>query len=90
MTIIEGLNKQLMKIKSEVLINLASSEYFKSVKLKELNAEITAPVFKKYKNGDYKMVGIYAKKVQGMLSCYIIQDKLTDPLDIKYFSVEGY
>ena len=88
--ITQGLNKQLKKIKSNYLINLASNEYFKSVKPTELNAEIITPAFKEFKNGDYKMIGIYAKKARGMLSRYIIQNKLSDPEDIKSFNEDGY
>ena len=88
--ITEGLNKQLKAIKSDVLINLASNEYFKSVKPKELNAEIIVPEFKEYKNGDYKMIGIFAKKARGLLSRFIIQNQLSDPQDIKSFCDEGY
>ena len=89
-TITEGLNKQLKTIKSDVLINLASNEYFKSVKPKDLNARIITPTFKEYKGGDYKMIGIYAKKARGMLSRYIIQNQLSDPEDIKAFNQDGY
>ena len=85
-----GLNKQLKKIKSKYLINLASNEYFKSVKPKELNAEIITPAFKEFKNGEYKMIGIYAKKARGLLSRYIIQNKLSNPEDIKLFNEDGY
>lgn len=88
--ITEGLNAQLKKIKSETLINLASNEYFKSVKPKELKAEIITPAFKEFKNGEYKMIGIYAKKARGLLSRYIIENKLSDPEDLKLFSEEGY
>ena len=88
--ITEGLNKQLKKIKSDTLINLASNEYFKSVKTAELNAEIITPAFKEFKNGEYKMIGIYAKKARGLLSRYIIENKLSDPEDIKSFNEEGY
>ena len=89
-TITEGLNQQLKKIKSEYLINLASNEYFKSVKPKLLNAEIITPAFKDYKNGEYKMMGVYAKKARGMLSRYIIQNQMTDPELIKDFNEDGY
>ncbi len=89
-TITEGLNTQLKKIKSDYLINLASNEYFKAVKPKELDAEIITPAFKEYKNGEYKMIGIFAKKARGMLSRYIIQNQLTNPEDIKLFNEEGY
>lgn len=89
-TITEGLNAQLKKIKSDTLVNLASNEYFKAVKPKELNAEIITPAFKEFKDGDYKMIGIYAKKARGMLSRYIIKHQISDPEDIKDFDDEDY
>ena len=88
--ITEGLNQQLKKIKSQYLINLASNEYFKSVRPGQLNAEIITPAFREYKNGDYKMIGIFAKKARGMLSRYIIQNRLQDVQDIRAFDQEGY
>lgn len=88
--ITEGLNAQLKKIKSGHLINLASNEYFKAVRPKKLNAEIITPAFKELKNGDYKMIGIYAKKARGLLSRYIIQNQLSDIDDIKSFDLDGY
>lgn len=88
--ITDGLNKQLKKTQSDYLINLASIEYFKAVKPKRLNAEIITPAFKEYKNGDYKMIGVYAKKARGLLSRYIIQNQLSDIEDIKSFSLDGY
>ena len=86
----EGLNAQLKKTKSQHLINLASNEYFKVVKPKELNAEIITPAFKEFKNGEYKMIGIYAKKARGLMSRYIIQNQLSDVEDLKSFNVDGY
>jgi len=88
--ITQGLNQQLKKIKSKYLINLASNEYFKAVKVKQLDAEVITPAFKEYKNGDYKMIGVYAKKARGMMSKYIIKHQLTDPEAIKSFAEEGY
>jgi hypothetical protein len=88
--ITEGLNQQLKKTRSHYLINLASNEYFKSVRPKQLEAEIITPAFKEYKGGDYKMIGIHAKKARGMLSRYIIKKRLQDPEDIKSFDEEGY
>jgi len=48
------------------------------------------PEFKEFKGGDYKMIGIYAKKARGLMSRYIIKNQLTDPEDIKSFNSEGY
>ncbi len=88
--ITEGLNRQMKSLKSPYLINLASSEYFKSVKPKLLDGEIITPEFKDWKNGQYKMMGVYAKKARGQLSRFVIQNQLTDPDQIKAFDVDGY
>lgn len=88
--ITDGLNRQLKKIKSRHLVNLASNEYFKSVKPANLQGEIITPAFREYKNGQYKMIGFFAKKARGMLSRYIIQNRLTDVEDIKAFDEDGY
>ncbi|MDH5552301.1 MAG: peroxide stress protein YaaA [Nitrosomonas sp.] len=89
-TITESINQELKEQMSEVLINLASTEYFKSINTKKLNAKIITPVFKDQKNGVYKIISFYAKKARGLMSRYIIQNKLTDPEAIKDFNLEGY
>jgi len=83
-------NKQLRKVKGEVLINLASNEYFKSVKTAELDANIVTPVFKDKKNGAYKIISFFAKKARGRMSAYIIKNKITDAEQIKAFDWDGY
>ena len=88
--ITDALNQQLKKNKSEVLVNLASNEYFKSVKPKQLNADVITPVFKDLKGGNYKIVSFYAKKARGLMSAYIIKNAITNVNDIKGFDVEGY
>ncbi len=88
--ITEGLNQQLKKLKSPYLINLASNEYFKAVKPKLLDGEIITPEFKDWKNGQYKMMGVYAKKARGQLSRFVIQNQLTEPEAMKEFNVDGY
>jgi cytoplasmic iron level regulating protein YaaA (DUF328/UPF0246 family) len=88
--ITEGINKQLKKLKSPYLINLASNEYFKAVKPKLLDGEIITPEFKDWKNGQYKMMGVYAKKARGQLSRFVIQNQLTEPEAMKAFNVDGY
>lgn len=88
--ITDSLNKQLKKLKSPVLINLASNEYFKSVNPKALKAEIITPVFKDYKNGQYKVISFFAKKARGLMSAYIIKNRLTEPAAIKGFDSAGY
>lgn len=88
--ITDALNNELAQQTNPVLINLASNEYFKSVKVKQLNADVITPIFKDYKNGDYKIISFYAKKARGLMSRYIIDNRLTDPEKIKQFDYEGY
>ncbi|HAO25929.1 MAG TPA: peroxide stress protein YaaA, partial [Methylophaga sp.] len=73
-----------------VLINLASNEYFKAVNAKKLNATIITPVFKDWKNGQYKMISFYAKKARGLMSRYIIDQQINSPEKLKQFDLDGY
>lgn len=76
--------------KEKVLINCASNEYFKAVNTKKLNAKIITPAFKENKDGEFKMVSFFAKKARGMMSRYIIENKIDNPKDILNFDVDGY
>tara|TARA_R110002049_G_scaffold199670_12_gene370093 strand:+ start:538 stop:1302 length:765 start_codon:yes stop_codon:yes gene_type:complete len=78
------------ELKDGVLINLASNEYFKAVEAKKLKARIITPVFKDWKNGQYKIISFYAKKARGLMSRYIIDHGINEPEDIKGFDSEGY
>lgn len=89
-TITDSIKKDLKKQKDGILINLASSEYFKSIKQKQLDARIITPVFKDLTNGEYKLISFFAKKARGLMSRYIIQNKLNHPEDIMEFNLEGY
>ncbi len=73
-----------------ILINLASNEYFKAVQAKKTSARVITPVFKDWKNGQYKMISFYAKKARGLMSRYCIDHKLTEPEALKQFDYEGY
>ncbi len=84
-----ALNEEL-KASDDVVVNLASNEYFKSVQPKALNARLITPVFKDFKNGQYKIISFYAKKARGLMSRYIIQNRIDAPEAIKAFDLEGY
>lgn len=66
--ITDQINKDLKASKSKTLINLASNEYFKSLQANDINAEIIVPVFKDFKNGNYKIISFFAKKARGLMS----------------------
>ena len=89
-TITQAINTQLKAQGDDVVINLASNEYFKSVKPKLIEGRIITPQFKERKDGQFKMIGIYAKKARGLLSRYILLNRLQDPEAIKKFDVDGY
>ncbi len=84
------LNRTLQENNDNVLINLASTEYFKSVKIPKLKATVITPTFKDWKNGQYKIISFFAKKARGLMARYIIQNKLTKPEEIKQFDLDGY
>jgi cytoplasmic iron level regulating protein YaaA (DUF328/UPF0246 family) len=86
----KNLNTQLAVQGDSVLINLASNEYFKSINTKKLKAEIITPVFLDAKNGEYSMISFFAKKARGMMSRYIIKNRLTHAEQLKEFNLGGY
>lgn len=88
--ITEGLNRQLQRLKTPYLINLASQEYFKAVQPGRLDGEIITPEFREWKAGQYKMMGVYAKRARGQLSRFVIRNRLTDPEALKAFDADGY
>ncbi len=90
LTLCQRLNDELSSAAEPVLINLASNEYFKAVRSKQIKARIITPQFKDWKNGQYKMISFYAKKARGLMSRFIIQNRLEDPEQIKQFDLEGY
>ncbi|WP_201617843.1 peroxide stress protein YaaA [Psychrobacter urativorans] len=73
-----------------ILINLASNEYFKAVKKKALDAEIITPRFEDEKNGKYKVISFYAKKARGLMVKYAADNKLTNAEQLKKFNLAGY
>ena len=88
--ITDEINQRLAATDSQVLVNLASNEYFKAVKPKQLNAELITPVFKDEKNGQYKIISFYAKKARGLMAAYIMQNKIKDVKSLCEFDVAGY
>jgi len=86
----ELLNKDLSEDSLPLLINLASNEYFKVIKAKQLNAKILTLNFKENKSGVYKIIGIHAKRARGLMTNFIIKNRLTKAEQIKTFDLEDY
>lgn len=88
--ITQQINEALAAQGDKVLINLASNEYFKAVNKKKLNAEMITPDFKDMKNGQYKIISFFAKKARGRMASYILQNRLSQPEELKNFDLDGY
>lgn len=87
-SIANALNEELSE--NELLINLASAEYFKVVNQKILKVPMITPVFKEFKGGQYKTIMTYAKKARGLMVRYIIDNNINTIDELKHFDVENY
>ena len=88
--ITQVLNDAMEEQGDNVLVNLASNEYFKAVKKKQLNGMVITPTFKDCKNGQYKIISFFAKKARGLMARYIIENRVEDVDGLKAFDVDGY
>ena len=81
---------ELKDQRSDLLINLASKEYFTVLGKLPEDINVVTPTFKDYKNGNYKIISFYAKKARGLMARWIIQNKVTNFEDLSGFDVDGY
>lgn len=89
-SITERLNGQLSALASDVVVNLASAEYFKAVRPKKLKARVITPSFKDYRNGQLKSLFLYVKQARGMMAGFAIRNRITDVEKLKDFDGGGY
>ena len=88
--ITDSLNAELASHKQQVIINLASNEYFKVIKPKQLKADIIKIKFREYKGDELKFISFNAKRARGLMARYMAQNKLTKPEQLKHFNLENY
>lgn len=89
-TLTHALNEEVAHSGSNVIVNLASNEYFSAVNTKLLEAALITPVFKDEKNGQYKIISFYAKKARGLMTRWILENKLNSADQLMDFDVAGY
>ena len=87
-SITDYLNQEMAK--EELLVNLASKEYFKAVQSKKLKATLVTPIFKDYKNGKLKIISFFAKKARGQMARYILDNGIETLNELKRFDIDGY
>ena len=88
--ITRALNQELEQSSANTLVNLASNEYFKAVKPKQLKADIVTPTFREYRNGEYRFISFSAKKARGLMARYIIDQRIDEAEALRDFDYEGY
>ncbi len=89
-SITDKLNETLKDTGDDTVVNLASNEYFSSVKKRELNAEIVSPVFKDWKNGKYKIISFFAKRARGAMAHYLLKNRVESVEGLRAFDSDGY
>jgi cytoplasmic iron level regulating protein YaaA (DUF328/UPF0246 family) len=88
--ITDGLNALALESGAKALVNLASEEYFKSIKPKKLAVPVIQPVFEDWSAGKFKVVSFYAKRARGLMARFAIVQRIKSPVGLKKFASEGY
>lgn len=86
----DHLSKEILDDNNNCLINLASNEYSKAIKINKIKVPVITPIFKDYKNGKLKVISFYAKKARGNMCRYIIKNKINTYDQLYAFNEEGY
>ena len=84
------LNKQAEEVGADTILNCASVEYFKAVDPGALNLRVVTPVFLEQKGNEAKIVSFFAKKARGSMARFVMEHRLTDPADLRDFTIGGY
>ena len=89
-SISESLMADLEEHEDDLVINLASNEYFKAVSASGIHTNINTPVFKDFKNGKYKIISFFAKNARGAMARWIVKEKVKKAIDLVNFREDGY
>lgn len=89
-TVADAIDEDLSAIKGHLIVNLASKEYSRAAKLKSRSARIVTPAFKEWKNGKFKIISFFAKQARGLMTRYLITQKISSAEDITGFDLDGY
>ena len=84
----KSINQELKE--GELFLNLASNEYIKAIDTKVLKTPMITANFKQFKNGEYKTIAIFSKRARGLMTRYVIDNKIESVNDLKHFSSDNY
>lgn len=76
--------------KTDILLNLASNEYFKAIDTSKIKKRILTVTFREYKDGELKFYPVFGKKARGLMTRYVIENRINEPEELKGFNVENY
>lgn len=88
--IADEINQQIESSQTSALFNLASNEYSKVIARKALSVPVIDILFKEQKGKTYRTVAIYAKRARGLMTNYMIKNRVDDIEAIKAFQGDGY
>ncbi len=90
----DHINRSLLNLKntegSHVLVNLASAEYYKAIDLASTGFQVITPVFKEFRNGEYRFFSMLGKRARGLMARFIIENRIVNPEEMKLFDSEAY
>ncbi len=86
----DNINQQIKVLNAKILLNLSSIEYFKSIKADTVKADIITPVFKDWRNGEFKLISFFAKKARGTMSAWVLKNKVKTIDKLIEFDLDGY
>lgn len=84
------INEDLLEQEKPLLVNLASKEYFKTIDKKKLKGRLLTITFKELRGDTYKVIAFNAKKARGLMSRFIIQNRITEAEKLKTFDLDDY
>lgn len=88
--LLKAINAELAESARPVVVNLASEEYFKAAVGHKIKGVVIQPVFEDWKSGQYKIISFYAKRARGLMTRYVVVNRLTEPEDLQTFDLDGY
>ena len=77
-------------VEDDIIVNLASNEYFSVIDSSLIENKIISPQFKDFKNGKLKIISFYAKKARGLMTRFLIDNDIKSSSDIENFNSSGY
>lgn len=74
----------------QVVVNLASQEYFRAVDRRALKARVVDCVFEEGRAGGWRVISFFAKRARGLMARFAVQQRIDQAAGLRDFAAEGY